>query len=190
MNETTTDTTEPEVKNPAALLAKNRELLGKLAAAQAELATAQAALEGEKATHATTAAALHSLRLDGPLQKVLADMSPSPKLLLNVIKEFAKFDLDAEGKPAIMALDGQPLTYEIKNLKSGTTEKVHVQFDHVSMIHWINDAFPQGDPNGPGVLIHKAQGTGAPGASYTSRPPSSKPAAAPAPAARPEFGLR
>ena len=185
MNEnTTTDTTELD-----RLREHNKQLLAELKAERTAHKATQDAMASSEATHATTTAELRALRLDGPVQGLLNTISPSPKMMLSAIREHAQFDLDGDGKPVILALDGQPLSYEAPG-KNGQTITELVKFTPESIAWWLNTAFPQGAKDTPAVLMHKAQGTGAPGATYRPSPPRSNPADTPAPAPRPAFGLR
>ena len=74
--DTTTNIEPPEndaveVKNPAALLAKNKDLLRKLADSNAALQGAQDALKTAQDAHATTAAQLRTARIDDPLTVIV-----------------------------------------------------------------------------------------------------------------------
>lgn len=177
MNEnTTTDTTEPEVKNPAALLAKNRELLGKLAAAQAELATAQTALATAQEDATTQRNRWHQAAVMQPLERELRDVTAGPwKYGRDLFTELGllKMEPDAHG-------DLYPAWYDNKGEPANLERGLHTFL--VSMA----DAMPDGDL-GKTIRSSRITGGGARGDTGTVKPAAP---AAPAPAARPEFGLR
>ena len=164
---TTTTNIEPpendavEVKNPAALLAKNKDLLRKLAESNAALQGAQDALKAAQDAHATTAAQLRTARIDDPLVAIVKTLSPHPGLMTKTLKDLFNVELDADGKPMLMTKDGAPLTWQLKG-NNGVTEEVAVAFERDSMAAWCIHAF-EGQADGPGVLMFKPQGTGAPG---------------------------
>ena len=182
-------TTEPEVKNPAALLAKNRELLRELAEVKAEL---QAAQEGQKAAQeaqSKTAGELYAYRVKEPLERIVGTLSPHPGLMAKALNDLFEVRLDESNNPVLFDKQGRPLTWTKKD-KSGFGEEVSVSLNRDSLTEWINNAF-EGYPDSPAALMFKPQGTGAVGASGGMRhqPTPPKPAT---PAAVPtqQFGLR
>ena len=70
--------TPDEVKNPAALLAKNKELLSKMKHLQDELITAQTALEASKAESANWRKQWHDVAVIAPLDASLEVASAAP----------------------------------------------------------------------------------------------------------------
>ena len=163
--ETTETVTQPtdqtEVKNPESLLKKNRELLRELAETKAALQGAQDALKAAQDAHATTAAQLRTARIDDPLTAIVKTLSPHPGLMAKTLKDLFNVELDADGKPVLTNKDGTPLTWQRKG-NNGVTEEVAVAFERDSMADWCIHAF-EGQADGPGVLMFRAQGTGAPG---------------------------
>ena len=167
MTDKTNATTEPtdpdavEVKNPTALLAKNKDLLRKLAEANAALQSAQDSLKTAQDAHATTAAQLRTARIDDPLTAIVRTLSPHPGLMTKTLKDLFTVELDDDGKPLLMNKDGTPFTWQLKG-NNGVTEEVAVKFERDSMAAWCINAF-EGQADGPGALMFKPQGTGAPG---------------------------
>lgn len=162
---TTTTNIEPpendavEVKNPAALLAKNKDLLRKLAESNAALQGAQDALKTAQDAHATTAAQLRTARIDDPLAAIVKTLSPHPGLMTKTLEDLFNVELDADGKPMLLNKDGAPLTWQRKG-NNGVTEEVPVTLNQESMMQWIVNGF-EGDTNSPAALLPRAQGTGA-----------------------------
>lgn len=182
-------TTEPEVKNPAALLAKNRELLRELAEVKAEL---QAAQEGQKAAQeaqSKAASDLYNFRVTEPFDRVMRELSHHPGLMAKAINDLLEVRLDESNNPVLFDKQGKPLTWTKKD-KSGFGEEVSVSLNRDSLTEWINNAF-EGNPDSPAALMFKPQGTGAVGASSGMRhqPTPPKPAT-PAAVPTPQFGLR
>lgn len=164
--DTTTNIEPPEndaveVKNPAALLAKNKDLLRKLADSNAALQGAQDALKTAQDAHATTAAQLRTARIDDPLTVIVKTLSPHPGLMTKTLKDLFDVELDADGKPMLLNKEGAPLTWQRKG-NNGVTEEVTVSLERESLVQWCIHAF-EGQADGPAALMFKPQGTGAPG---------------------------
>lgn len=169
-------TTEPEVKNPAALLAKNRELLGKLAAAQAELATAQTALAAAQEDATTQRLRWHQSAVLAPLEEEIKGVTAGPwKYGRDVFTELGllKMEPDAHGDlyPAWFDNKGNPA-----NLEKGLYPFL------CAMI----DAMP-GSDLATTIRSSGTSGGGAHGGAGTVKPAAQAVAPAPAP---PAFGLR
>lgn len=168
---TTTTNIEPpendavEVKNPAALLAKNKDLLRKLAESNVALQGAQDALKTAQDAHATTAAQLRTARIEDPLAAIVKTLSPHPGLMTKTLKDLFDVELDADGKPLLLNKDGAPLTWQLKG-NNGVTEEVAVSFERESLAQWCIHAF-EGQADGPQALMFPAQGTGALGSNWT-----------------------
>ena len=188
---TAPETDTPEVKNSAAILKKNKELLAKLAETTTALKTAQDALKTAQDTHATTAAQLRTARIEDPLAVIVKTLSPHPGLMTKTLKDLFDVELDASGQPVLMNKDGAPLTWQRKG-SNGATEDVAVRFERDSMADWCINGF-EGQADGPGALMFKAQGTGAPGANRTALNATKQAGAttpAPTPVAPISLGLR
>lgn len=175
---TTPEATDIEVKNPVALLAKNKDLLGKLAEANATIQTTQAALKTEQEKHAMTTAQLRTARIEDPLQVIVNKLSPHPNLMTKTLKDIFDIALDSDGKPVLLKKDGSPLVWERKG-KHGTKEDVPVTLEHESMVKWLLNGF-EGHSDSPEVLMFKPQGSGAMGSNGSSF--SASKAQAPTPA--------
>ena len=112
---TTTQEVQDEVKNPVALLAKNKELLTKLKQAQDELATAQTALEVSKTDAAAWRKNWHNVSVIGPLDASLESASAGPvkylraELLERGILKWEKDDQGTE-RPVWFLLNGERST--------------------------------------------------------------------------------
>ena len=78
MTDNTAQEVQEDVKNPAALIAKNKELLAKLKAAQEDLATAQTNLEAAKADSANWRKQWHDVAVIEPLDASLEAASAGP----------------------------------------------------------------------------------------------------------------
>jgi|GEM_PF-6677219 len=189
----TTENTIPEVhdtevKNPVALLAKNKELLAKLKQAQEELATAQNALEGEKAKHSDTSAKLRQFRAEDPFKAAVKGITPHPGLMEKILREHMDVDVDDDGKAVLKNKAGEPLAWERKN-KDTTSTTMPVELTADSMFAWVRDGLGE-VADSPAALLHKAVGTGAPGNTTAHRPAPANAPSEPAKVAPPAFGLR
>ena len=113
--DTTTQEVQDEVRNPAALIAKNKELLAKLKQAQDELATAQTNLESAKADSANWRKQWHQVAVIGPLDVSLEDASVGPVKYLRdelLDRRILKWEKDDQGteRPAWFLLNGERST--------------------------------------------------------------------------------
>lgn len=191
--ETTETTIQPteqiEVKNPAALLAKNKELLRELADTKAALQVATDALGTAQSAHTKTAEQLHSIRVTEPLARIVGTLSNHPGLMTKTLNDLFDVKLDADCNPVLLNKQGQPLTW-MKKGQHGYSEEVPVTLERESLAQWIINGF-EGNPDGPQALMFKAQGTGAPGSTGISSKPTTPPApSAPPPAPLTPLGLR
>lgn len=174
-------TEQVEVKNPAALLAKNKELLRELADTKAALQIAQDALGTAQSAHTKTAEQLHSVRVTEPLVRIVSTLSNHPGLMKKCLNDLFDVKLDADSNPVLLDKKGQPLTWT-RTGKHGVTEEVPVALERESMVQWILNGF-EGNPDGPQALMFKAQGTGATGSSVASHKRTARPVPPPPPPA-------
>lgn len=114
---TTEVTPEPEVKNPAALLAKNRALLDTVASLKSELQAANQALEAQTQRADALAQQLHELRVLRPWRAAITDLvgkqtAPAMQRCLDGVVEVAAGE---DGEPVLLSkADGSPLMHEGK----------------------------------------------------------------------------
>lgn len=182
---------QTEIKNPEALLKKNRELLRELTEAKTALQASQEALAGAQGVNQKLTDDLRTIRIEDPLNAIVASLTKSPGLMMRALKDLFDVELDENNKPVLLNKEGQPLTYRRPKGNHGYTEEVAVTMDRESIFHWIVDAF-EGNPDGPAALLPKAQGTGALGSTYTGQRSTQPRAATPTPQAAPvtPLGLR
>ncbi|APW47065.1 hypothetical protein [Rhodoferax antarcticus] len=98
--DTGTETQEIEVKNPAALIAKNKELLTKLKQSQDDIASAQVALQAAQTESASWRKQWHDLSVIAPLDAALEDACVGPTKYLRaelLEREILKLEPDAQG---------------------------------------------------------------------------------------------
>ncbi len=185
------NTEQIEVKNPDALLKKNRQLLQELTETKAALQVAQEALGTAQSANEATAAQLHTIRVTDPLARIVATLSPHTGLMTKTLNDLFDVKLDAEHNPHLFDKQGQPLAWTETDRQGRTTEHL-VELNQESIMQWMLWGF-EGNPDGPKALMFKAQGCGAVGSNGGSyRAQATPPAArAPAPATpEPGFGLR
>ena len=113
MTNASIDTNEPEVKNPEALLKKNRELLRELADAKAALQVATDALGAAQSDKTAMSARWYQLAVLEPLESDLRSASAAPwKYLRDTALEHGllKMQPDEEGfeRPAWFNENGEP----------------------------------------------------------------------------------
>lgn len=185
-NETTE--LQTEVKNPEALLKKNRDLLRELNEAKAALKAAQDALEAAQGVNAKLEGDLYRACATEPLKAIVQALSPSPGLMTRALSDLMDIRLDDDHKPLLFNKEGKPLTW-VKKLRNGFTEDVPVELDRESIVQWILNGF-EGNPDGPQALLPKAQGAGATGSSGGFASSARKPTATPTPTAVTPLGLR
>jgi len=175
-----TDTTE--VKNPTALLAKNRDLLRKLSEAEAALQAAQEA-------NSKLADGFYKVRITEPFEGIVREISPHPGLMAKTLKDWFDIRLDADNNPKLFNKQGEPLTW-VKKSKDGD-ETVSVSLERASLLQWMINAFDD-DKDNPAALLHKAQGTGALGGTHRvpMQPKSNSATVATNPTNPNQFGLR
>lgn len=179
---------QDEVKNPTALLAKNKELLSKLKQAQEELATAQIAFEGEKSKHSNTTAKLRQFRAEDPFKAVVKQLSPHAGLMEKILLDHLTVDVDADGKAILLNKAGEPLTWTRIGRDTRQTV-IAVELTPESMVDWIRDGLGE-VADSPAALLHKARGTGALGSTQGSYRTAPKQESEPVTTAPPSFGLR
>ena len=181
MNDTDNTNTAPEneVRNPGALLAKNRALLGELAQLKADLESARTALANEKQRADTLGADLHEMRVVRPWQSLLTDIAADGHagMLARALGDYLDVVAGADGGPELRDKEGQPLL--LKNRQLVTPE---------SLRDWIHEHGESGNFDDLRPLLARARGMGAAGGhARTWTPPT--PEAAPAPQ-RTAYGLR
>ncbi len=103
--DTTTDALQGEVER---LRAKNAELLAELKAAKSTANESQTALEVACSERDAAAGEVRALRLDGPVSALLADVAVDADLFAQVFARHYRFDLDADGRVAILDAEGKP----------------------------------------------------------------------------------
>lgn len=162
---------ETEVKNPAALLAKNKELLAKLKGLQTELEGAQTALQAAKTQADTWRSKWHQATVMDPLDASLESVTAGPAKYLRtelIERGILKMEADADGieRPSWFK-DGEKFTPP----------------DTWKFLADLNDP----------VLSRMIRGSGASGSGAQSTAPGfsvTPPAAPPATVSPPSFGLR
>ena len=167
-----------EIKNPAAVLAKNRALLTELAEVKAALQTAQDALKTAQESSSAWREKWHQIDVVAPFDKSLDEVSAVPsRFLRQLVTELGllKFEADAQGvdRPTWFDETGKPADLS-KGLKH--------------FMHGVSDR-----TKGQNELAHLLRGTGASGggaqpSSYVRFAPAPRPVA-PTPAPTP-LGLR
>ncbi|PBS11934.1 hypothetical protein CMZ82_12415 [Lysobacteraceae bacterium NML93-0792] len=103
--DTTTEALHNEIER---LRAKNAELLGELKAAKATATEAQEAAAATGAELEATRAEVRSLRLDAPVASLLGDVAIDADLFGQVFARHYRFELDADGRVAILDAEGKP----------------------------------------------------------------------------------
>lgn len=110
----TDNSNEPDdVKNPAAVLRHNKELMAELKQAQAELKAAQDTLTAAQGEAAQWRKRWHEIVVLAPLDAELEDVSFGPPKYLRaelIERGILKMQADAEGieRPAWFGIDGKP----------------------------------------------------------------------------------
>ena len=110
-----TEVQDTEVKNPAALLAKTKELLSKLKQSQEDLSASQTALDAAKTDAAAWRKAWHDVAIIAPLDASLEAASTGPvrylraELLERGILKLEKDDQGTE-RPVLFFLSGERST--------------------------------------------------------------------------------
>jgi len=210
----TTTTPDAEVKNPAAVLAKNKELLAK----NAELAARIGELELELAQAKETAGAAVKARDEAvfdhcamaPFRRAIKSLGTAvPGLMERTILELCELRLDEDNKPYLVdKATGKEITttekvYQHRHIPGARDprpkdapppEEKHTRIDpsdSASLARWIFDNESKVYPgvDNPFHLLPRPQGSGATGgtsAAFTN----STPAQAPEPPKKPQFGLR
>ena len=109
-----TEVQDTEVKNPAALLAKTKELLSKLKQSQEDLSTAQTALDAAKTDAANWRNQWREISVIAPLDASLEAASAGPTKYLRaelLERGILKLEADENGiERAAWYKDGQPTT--------------------------------------------------------------------------------
>ena len=167
-----TEVQDTEVKNPAALLAKTKELLSKLKQSQEDLSTAQTALDAAKTDAANWRNQWREISVIAPLDASLEAASAGPvrylraELLERGILKLEKDDQGTE-RPAWYLPNGAPST----------------ETDPLQFLYSLKD--PELDKM---LRASSTTGSGSLSSAYTFN--RSQPAAEPVKVAPLEFGLR
>lgn len=183
----TDDTPGDEVKNPAALLRRNKELMAELKAGQAELRTAQEAQQASQADVAKWRGRWHSIAVEAPLEAELRKAATVPVQYLRdllVKSELLRMEPDADG---LM----RPRWYTVKgklddNPSGGALGHI------VRALHDLGDGqggFKEAWAGELANAIPRATGTNAPGSRRDSFPTPRPRQDTPAAVQRPTFGL-
>ena len=103
-----------EVKNPAALLAKNRKLLADVASLKDELQAAKQALETQQQRADTLASDVHEMRVLRPWRSAIAGLvgDGTARAMERCLSDLVQVVAGDDGAPVLMDKDGKPL--EIK----------------------------------------------------------------------------
>jgi hypothetical protein len=202
MNEATETTIaepvpEPQIKDPGAVLAKNKELLSRnarlgedLGSAQARIAELEAQIQSFAADYAEMQSKFSDFHIRRPLARLAEEISPIPDVW---IAEFQKnYDVKAVGDDlGIFTKDGQRCVTP----KGWTGEGQPVKFTARDV--WGMLAYFVPDKSAPDVKRWAAMtnyfgptGGGAPGSSSSAIHHSEAPVQGPKPANSPAFGLR
>ena len=184
ITDTALDTTEVEVKNPAALLAKNRALLKELAEVKSELQAANQALEAQTQRADTMGTELHDMRVLTPWRAELAGLvgAGTVRLLERGLSDHLDVVAGEDGGPSLVGKDGDPLQFKDGKPVSATWQDVS-KLVHELAENGQDDMRP---------LLPRAVGCGATGNDgrgyrYAAPKPDPK---RPAGRATPSFGLR
>ncbi len=172
-----------EVKNPAALLAKNRKLLADVASLKDELQAAKQALEAQQQRADTLASDVHEMRVLRPWRSAIADLvgAGTARAMERCLSDLVQVVAGDDGAPVLLGKDGKPL--EIKG------QPVPVSSE--GLFQLVEHLAETGEDLRP--LLPRATGCGATGNDGRGyRYAAPKPAAPKPEAARanPAFGLR
>ena len=105
--DTTTEALQGEIER---LRAKNAELLGELKAAKATATESQTALDAACSERDAARAEVRGLRLDAPVAGLLRDVAIDADLFGQVFARHYRFELDDNGRVAILDAEGNPAT--------------------------------------------------------------------------------
>jgi len=161
-----------EVKNPAAVLAKNKELLAALSAANARIAELEAQAAQFTADHDALKAEFDTFHIRRPLTRLAEEISPIPDVWRG---EFLNhFDVKAVGDDlGIFTKDGERCVIPKGYVGAGEPVKFDARAVWGMLATYVEDA------NAPNVKRWKAmmnyfgpQGSGARGSTGAVRPPS------------------
>jgi hypothetical protein len=176
----TTENTETieqtEVKNPSALLAKNRELLQQLADAKAALQVAQDALGQAQSDKTAMSERLYQLEVLNPLEADLRGVSGGPwKYTHDTAIELGLLKMQAD-KEGVMRPKWYDETGKVANLENG-------------LYSFLSEVYSRtGNDLGKCLRSSGATGGGATGGGHSGRTEPAAPPPAPAPVM--QLGLR
>ena len=186
--ENETNEQQTEIKNPEALLKKNRDLLRELNEAKAALKAAEDALEAAQGVNAKLEGDLYRACATEPLEAIVQSLSNSPGLMKRALEDLMDIRLDDDHKPLLFDKEGKPLSWVEKG-RNGITKEIPVEFNRESIVQWILNGF-EGNPDGPQALLPRPQGAGATGSHGGIASPARRPTSAQTPATVTPLGLR